>query len=98
MTRKEDELAASGPGVEDSEAVARLREAGEVLTDEVARLERELSEYRAQIHELIGQRDALESQCDELSAQLRKQRQGRQLLVESMRREVRGLELMARRV
>lgn len=81
----------------DEEANAKWNELTEQLTDQKERLERELEEYRHQILDLIAQRDQLEARHDEMGAKLRLQRQGRKMLIESLRREVHSLGDIAKR-
>lgn len=63
----------------------------EQLHDQLARLERDLQEYRHQLATVTQERDGLEQQCDELSARLRHSAQARRQLVGALEREVRGL-------
>ena len=92
-TRAMAALEASSTG--DSEREEELADALEVAGAERARAERAVEAYREQVNALEEQRASLERRLDEMSAKTRQGRQGRSLLVEALRREVRGLRTIA---
>jgi DNA-binding transcriptional MerR regulator len=92
-TRAMAALEASATG--GSEREGELTEALEAAGAERARAERAVEAYREQVNALEEQRASLERRLDEMSAKARQGRQGRSLLVEALRREVRGLRSIA---
>jgi len=65
------------------------------LGEDVARLEREVEEYRSQVLELVAHRDQLEQYNDELEARLRAQSRDRREVFDVLHQELTGLRQLA---